>query len=162
MHAARTGQIRALHLDDVDLGNGRLTIAGTPRPLDDLTRRALLAWLRHRASRWPSTANPHMLISQNTALRHGPVSANFILDLRGQPTSLERLRIDRQLEEALAQAGDPLALAAMFGISESTAITYAINARRLLDADHDARPSGSLPTQAARPDNATGGHSGSR
>lgn len=162
VHAARTGQIRALHLDDVDLGNGRLTIAGTPRPLDDLTRRVLLAWLRHRASRWPSTANPHMLISKETALRHGPVSANFILDLRGQPTSLERLRIDRQLEEALAQAGDPLALAAMFGISESTAITYAINARRLLDADHDARPPGSLPTQAARPDNATGGHSGSR
>lgn len=162
VHAARTGQIRALHLDDVDLGNGRITIAGTPRPLDDLTRRVLLDWLRHRAGRWPSTANPHLLISKTTALRHGPVSAGFIIDLRGMPASLERLRIDRQLEEALAQAGDPLALAAMFGIAESTAITYAINARRLLDADHDARPSGSLPTQAFGPDNAADRHSGSR
>jgi integrase len=162
VHAARPGQIRALHLDDVDLGNRRLTIAGTPRPLDDLTHRVILDWLRHRSSRWPRTANPHLLISKETALRHGPVSATFILDLRGQPASLERLRIDRQLEEALAQAGDPLALAAMFGIAESTAITYAINARRLLDADHEARPSGSFSTQASDPDNVPGGHSGSR
>ena len=161
VHAARPGQIRALQLTDVDLGNRRLTIAGTPRPLDDLTHRVLHDWLRHRASRWPCTANPHLLISKESALRHGPVSATFILDLRGLPTSLERLRIDRQLEEALVQAGDPLALAAMFGIAESTAITYAINARRLLDDDHDATPSGSLPTQASDPDNRGGEHSSS-
>ena len=161
VHAARPGQIRALQLIDVDLGNRRLTIAGTTRPLDDLTHRVLRDWLRHRAGRWPCTANPHLLISKESALRHGPVSATFILDLRGLATSLERLRIDRQLEEALAQAGDPLALTAMFGIAESTAITYAINARRLLDNDHGATPSGSLPTPASDPDNRGDRHSGS-
>ena len=161
VHAARTGQIRALHLDDVDLGNGRITIAGTPRPLDDLTRRVLLEWLSHRRSRWPRTANPHLLISKETAVRHGQVSAAFILDLRGLPVTMERLRIDRQLEEAIAQDGDPLALAAMFGIATDTAIAYAINARHLLDSDHGDRPSSSVRTPV--PDSKIGadGHLGS-
>lgn len=40
VHAARPGAIRALHLDDVDLANRRLTIAGRTRPLDELTHRS--------------------------------------------------------------------------------------------------------------------------
>jgi hypothetical protein len=115
VHAARPGQIRGLQLDDVDLGNRRLTIAGKTRPLDELTHRVLIEWLGHRRSRWPHTANQHLLISKHSALRLGPVSASFILDLRGLPANLERLRIDRQLEEALACGGDPLHLATVFG-----------------------------------------------
>ena len=38
VHAARPKTIRELHLDDLDLGNRRLTLAGKTRPLDDLTR----------------------------------------------------------------------------------------------------------------------------
>ena len=45
IHAARPGQIRALLITDVDLGDRRITIAGRPRPLDDLTRRLLTEWL---------------------------------------------------------------------------------------------------------------------
>ena len=41
VHAARPGAIRALQLDDVDLGNRRLHLAGQTRPLDDLTRKVL-------------------------------------------------------------------------------------------------------------------------
>jgi hypothetical protein len=67
VHAARPGTIRELHLDDVDLGNRRLTVAGRSRPLDDLTRHVLLAWLEHRSRRWPGTANPHLIINQQTA-----------------------------------------------------------------------------------------------
>ncbi|MGH3029760.1 MAG: tyrosine-type recombinase/integrase [Gaiellaceae bacterium] len=37
VHAARPGAIRALTLDDIDLGNRRLTIAGRSRPLDEFT-----------------------------------------------------------------------------------------------------------------------------
>lgn len=37
VHAARPKTVRELHLDDVDLGNRRLTIAGKARPLDELT-----------------------------------------------------------------------------------------------------------------------------
>lgn len=38
-------------LDDVDIGNRRLTIAGRVRPLDDLTLKLLLDWLEHRRTR---------------------------------------------------------------------------------------------------------------
>jgi integrase len=63
MHAARRKAIRELLLDDVDLGNRRLTIGGRVRPIDDLTRQVLLEWLSYRSARWPCTANPHLLIN---------------------------------------------------------------------------------------------------
>ena len=44
---------------------------------------------------------------------------------------LERLRIDCQLAEAITTGFDPLHLAQVFGISEHTAIRYAVNARQL-------------------------------
>ncbi|WP_433754713.1 tyrosine-type recombinase/integrase [Nocardia sp. CA-135398] len=161
IHAARPGQIRALHLDDVDLGNRRITISGGAHPLDPLTHQLLIDWLDHRRQRWPHTANPHLLISKESALRTGPVSAAFLQNLRGLPANLERLRIDRQLEEALACGGDPLHLAAVFGIDPSTAIRYATNARKLLDDPHAALPPESLPTQGSTPDNSGDPHLGS-
>lgn len=153
VHAARPGQIRALQLDDVDLGNRGLTIAEKTRPLDELTHHVLIEWLDHRRSRWPHTANRHLLVSTESALHHGPVSAAYILDLRGQPATLERLRIDRQLEEALAAGGDPLRLATVFGVSQTTAVRYAVNALRLLEDDHSDTPSDSLRTRAPNPEN---------
>lgn len=153
VHAARPGQVRALQLGDIDLGNRRIVIAGRSRPLDELTHRILLDWLDHRRSRWPHTANPHLFISKESALHRGPVSATWILDLRGQPATLERLRIDRQLEEALASGGDPLRVASVFGVSQTTAIRYALNALQLLEDDHAATPSESLRTQVSNPDN---------
>jgi len=131
VHAARPGQIRALQLDDVDLVGRRMTIVGNSRRLDELTTQVLLEWLSHRRECWPGTANRHLLVSTASALGHMPVSATWILNLRGLPGTLERLRIDRQLEEALAAGGDPLHLAAVFGFSEATAIRWAINARLL-------------------------------
>jgi hypothetical protein len=74
-----------------------------------------------------------------SALGLGPVSAAWIRDLRGLPATLDRLRIDRQLEEALACGADPLRVAAVFGIDTSTAIRYATNARQLLAHHHQAR-----------------------
>jgi integrase len=162
IHAARPGQIRALQLSDVDLGNRRITIAGRPRPLDDLTRRLLTEWLDYRRARWPHTANPHLLISKRSALGTAPVSAPWIRDLRGLPATLDRLRIDRQLEEALACDGDPLHVAAVFGIDTSTAIRYATNARQLLEHAHAARLSASPATQVAAPGTADDGYLGSR
>jgi len=151
IHAARPGQIRALQLDDIDLGNRRITIAGRPRPLDDLTRRLLTEWLDHRRARWQHTANPHLLISKRSAPGTGQVSAPWIRDLRGLPATLDRLRIDRQLEEAIACGADPLHVAAVFGIDTSTAIRYATNARQLLTHDHQARLS--APPPATNPAN---------
>ncbi len=133
IHAARTRAIRELHVDDIDLGNRRLTIAGRTRPLDDLTRQVTLDWLSYRRSRWPDTANPHLIINQQTAMETGPVSkVSLTAPFRGQRATIERLRVHRQLDEALAQGPDPLHLAAMFGLDPKTAIRYAENARQLL------------------------------
>jgi integrase len=149
IHAARPHQIRALQLRDVDLEDRHLTVAGRTRPLDDLTHTVLRDWLAHRARHWPATANPHLLISKESALRHGLVSAMWIRELRGLTATIERLRIDRQLDEALATGADPLHLAVVFGISERTAICYADNARRLLESPHEASASTSLETRAS-------------
>jgi hypothetical protein len=134
VHAARTGAIRAVQLDDVDLGNRRLIIAGRARPIDEFTRQVLLDWLGYRRTRWPDTANPHLLINQHSAMGTAPVSTIYYAKtkLRGQAATLERLRVDRQLEEALDHGPDPLHLAAVFGLDPKTAIRYAENARFLL------------------------------
>jgi len=143
VHAARPGAIRALQLDDADLASGRLRLAGTDRPMGELTGKVLREWLEYRQRRWPHTANPHLLLSQESALRHGPVSAAYLTSLRGLTATLERLRIDCQLAEAMATGFDPLHLAEVFGISEHTAIRYAVNARQLLGPAHQAAAPGS-------------------
>ena len=145
IHAARPKAIRELHLGDIDLGGRRLVIAGRTRPLDDLTTSLLLAWLQHRGRRWPGTANPHLIINQQTAMTTRAVSQTWLSgSTRGLTATLERLRADRQLEEALTCGADPLHLAAMFGIDDTTAIKYATIARQLMQTpaeQHD--PSGS-------------------
>jgi hypothetical protein len=134
VHAARPKTIRELHPGDVDLGNRRLVITSRARPLDDLTRRLLLAWLTHRGRRWPGTANPHLIINQQTAMTTRAVSENWLTEsCRGLTATLERLRVDRQLEEALTHGADPLHLTAVFGIDDTTAIKYAAIARQLLE-----------------------------
>ncbi|MFH9403782.1 hypothetical protein ACH4JS_29095 [Streptomyces sp. NPDC017638] len=134
VHAARVAQIAALVLDDVDLGNRRLTIAGRVRPLDDLTLKLLTDWLDYRRRRWPSTANLHLLINSQTANTTGRASSHWIsAPMRGQDATLERLRVDRQLEEALTHGPDPLHLAEVFGLDEKTAMRYADSARSLLE-----------------------------
>ena len=138
----RPKTIRELHLDDIDLGNRRLVIAGRARPLGDLTRSLLLAWLQHRGRRWPGTANPHLIVNQQTAMTTRAVSENWLTETcRGLTATLERLRVDRQLEEALTHGADPLHLAAMFGIDDTTAIKYAtIGSPAPADRRRAARP----------------------
>jgi hypothetical protein len=153
VHAARPKTIRELHLGDIDPGNRRLVIAGRARPLDDLTRNLLLAWLAHRARRWPGTANPHLIINQQTAMTTRAVSENWLTgSCRGLTATLERLRVDRQLEEALTCRADPLHLAAVVGTGDSTAIKYAAIARQLLQTaagQHDPSGSANPRTQTA-------------
>jgi hypothetical protein len=133
VHAARPGAIRALKLDDADLASGRLHLAGAERPMGELT-----------------------------ALRHGPVSTAYLISLRGLPATLERLRIDCQLAEAMATGFDPLHLAEVFGISEYTAIRYAVDARQLLGTLHRASAPGSSPTHGPAGQNRRAGPLSSR
>jgi hypothetical protein len=155
MHAARPKAIRELLLADVGPGSRRLTIDSRTRPIDELTRQVLAEWLSYRNTRWPCTANPHLLVNQMSANGTGPVSTIYFAKtaLRGQAATLERLRVDRQLQEALAHGPDPLHLAAMFGLDPKTAIRYAENARQLLITaaeEHDPASSGE-PKGPVRP-----------
>ena len=133
VHAARPEAIRNLRLDDVDIGNRRLTIATVTRPLDELTHQLLLDWLADRRRRWPNTANPHLIINKQTASTTRPVSDNALTaPFRRRAATLEALRVDRQLDEALTHGPDPLHLAVVFGLDETTAIRYSQAARQLL------------------------------
>ncbi len=140
IHAAGTQAICALLVDDIDIANHKLVIGGRVRPLDDLTRQTIIEWLNYRRARWPNTANQHLIINQQTAVETGPVSkVSMTAPFRGQTATIERLRVDRQLEEALHHGPDPLHLAAIFDLDHKTAIRYANAARRLLTTapEHD-------------------------
>jgi hypothetical protein len=72
------------------------------------------------------------------------VSENWLTEsCRGLTATLERLRADRQLEEALTCGADPLHLAAVFGLDDGTAIRYAAIARQLLQTAAEAHDPGS-------------------
>ena len=83
--------------------------------------------------------------NQQTAVETGPVSKVWLTgSFRGQAATLERLRVHRQLGEALTQGPDPLHLASVFGLDPKTAIRYAENARALLvTAAEQQDPAGS-------------------
>ncbi len=141
VHALRPEAIRHLALGDIDLGNRRITISSQSRPLDDLTRKLILDWLGWRRERWPQTSSHFLLINNQTAMTTRPVSENWLAStFHGLGTTLEQLRVDRQLDEALTAGPDPLHLATVFGIDDTTAIKYAAAARHLLDsaAEHDS------------------------
>ncbi|GGY90963.1 hypothetical protein [Streptomyces nitrosporeus] len=89
-------------------------------------------WLGHRRSRWPNTVGPRLLITQKTPAELGPAGKLWTTRAtRNLAATLERLRVDRQLEEALTHGADPLHLALVFGIDEKTAIRYGDAARQL-------------------------------
>ena len=156
VHAARKAAIIGLKLEDLDLGNRRLTIAGRTRPIDELSYQILLAWLDHRRTRWPNTANPHLIINQNSAMRTGPVATLWgKKELRGRAATLERLRVDRQLEEGLTYGPDPLHLATVFGLDPKTAIRYA-RERQVAACDRTRGPRPQVLTNPRVKTNQTG------
>ena len=134
VHAARPAAIRQLVLDDLDLPNRRITIAGHTQRLGELTHRALRAWLDQRRNTWPHTPNRHVLISQATALGVEAISKGYLqFHLQRHGVDLDRIRGDRILHEALTAGPDPLHLALVFNLSHTTASRYAAIAQHLLD-----------------------------
>jgi len=130
IHGLGKLEVPRLLLADLDLPGGRLLVR---RPLalhtvylDDLTRALAVAWLRERHRRWPVAANPHLLVSQQTAAMDTlpPVSPMVMNDIFG-PLGLtpSGLRQDRILDEARHTA-DPVHLMRVFGISDTTAMKY--------------------------------------
>ena len=97
---------------------------------------------RPATDRWPSALggrggrrSRHVLITRKSALGTGPVSASYLADYLGRHQrgiSLEHIRRDRILAEALAAGADPLHLALVFNIDHTNAMAYANAARNLL------------------------------
>ena len=140
MHAARPKAIRELTLDDIDLPSRRITIAGHWQPLGELTCNALLAWLGYRRASWPDSASRHVLVSRISALGTRPVSPDYLDKHQPRGISLEHIRRDRILQEALATGADPLHLALVFNIDHTDAMTYANAARNLLSSPAEQVP----------------------
>jgi len=153
VHAVRPAAIRQLRLDDVDLPNRRITLAGHPATLGDLTYRALETWLQHRRTVWPHTPNPHVLISTRTALTTTAVTEQYLkMHLVRRGIDLARIRTDRILQEALAVGPDPLHLTMMFNLSHAAASRYTTAAGALLDdADTAARATANPPANPPSP-----------
>jgi hypothetical protein len=118
-----------LLLADLDLARGRLAVRRDLRHtvyLDELTHTLASDWLRDRYQRWPRTANPYLLVSQQTVAddRLPPVSTMVMNDIfRPLGLSPSKLRRDRILDEARHTA-DPVHLIRVFGIAAETAMKY--------------------------------------
>ena len=138
----RTVTARYRPRDDIDLPGRRITLAGHRQRLGELTRNALLAWLGYRRATWPDTANRHVLNSRISALGTRPVSADYLDKHQLHGISLEQIRRDRILQEALATGADPLHLALVFNIDHTNAMAYASAARNLLSSPAEQAPSG--------------------
>jgi len=129
IHGLGARETRHLRLTDLDLARGRLTVRrDLPHTvyLDELTHALAGHWLRDRHRRWPRTANPHLLVSQQTAAdtRLPPISSMVINDIfRPLDLSPSKLRQDRILAEAHHTA-DPVHLMRVFGIAAETAMKY--------------------------------------
>jgi hypothetical protein len=72
VHALHIEQLRHLLLADLDRPRGRLVVGkpdGAHRLfLDELCLTLATQCLNERGHRWPATANPHLLVSQQTAV----------------------------------------------------------------------------------------------
>ena len=130
IHGLGKREVPRLLLADLDLPGGRLlvrrSLALHTVYLDDLTRALAIAWLRERHRRWPATANPHLLVSQQTAAMNAlPPVSSMVMNEIFRPLGLtpSGLRQDRILDEA-RQTADPVHLMRVFGISDTTAMKY--------------------------------------
>lgn len=129
IHALGNEETVGLLLEDMSLPRGRMTVRrgyGRRRTvfLDEVTRNLLDQWLKYRAQRWPSSPNPHLLVTQQTAHGAEPMHPLHVYSmLKPLGISPTRLRQDRILDEAKYSA-DPIHLMKVFGISDSTAMKY--------------------------------------
>jgi hypothetical protein len=93
--------------------------------LEELTHQLAADWTTYRYQWWPASANPHLLVSQKTAVDpdHPTVSIGLLSGALPRGLTLSGLRQDRILNEA-SESADPLRLMRLFGITEQTAMPY--------------------------------------
>ncbi|MER6956214.1 hypothetical protein [Streptomyces sp. NPDC000618] len=130
IHALKPTEIRRLLPTDLDRSAGCLVIHRRYDKrivqLDELSMKLLTEWLRERSERWARSVDPHLFVTQITALDPGgPEVATYGLqsiftELGLQP---QKLTIDRLLDEA-HEIADPVHLMRVFGIADPTAMRY--------------------------------------
>lgn len=120
-HGLAPHEVRDLMV--TDLRDGRLRLDGRTIPLAEPVRHRLRAYLDYRATRWPATANPHLIIHYRSATHLGPVQADWLTHRLG--ISAQALREDRILHELHATGGDIRRLCDLFGLSIGGAERYA-------------------------------------
>ncbi|MFJ5952615.1 hypothetical protein [Streptomyces noursei] len=130
VHALPGTTIRGLQLSWLDLSAGTLTTGAGLLPhvvlLEDFTHQLAADWLTERHRRWPAAINPHLFISQQSALDTTcrPVSATMFRKVFSRVgLTMEQVRQDRILFEA-RQHADPLHLMRLFGLSDGPAMRY--------------------------------------
>ncbi|UFQ99736.1 hypothetical protein KBP30_41510 [Streptomyces sp. Go40/10] len=129
IHALPGHEIRRLRTTGLDLSRGKLEVQrGLLRHtlyLEELSHQLASDWTTYRHLRWPASANPHLLVSQKTAVDadHPAVSIGTLRAALPKGLTLDGLRQDRILNEAFESA-DPLKLIRLFGITEQTALRY--------------------------------------
>lgn len=130
IHALRPIDIVRQQLSDIDQSAGRMTVRRRfghhTIYLDTVTQRLLAAWLEERARRWPCGTNPHLFVTQQTALDPaGPTLMKYTLWVTFRVLGLTptQLRVDRILDEA-HETADPVHLMHLFGIADTTAMKY--------------------------------------
>jgi site-specific recombinase XerD len=115
-HALSSRELRGLQLGDVR--GGRLHLEDRTILLAEPVIERLDAYLAHRTSRWPSTANPHLFVNLRTE-PVGPQSITRTLDI-----TVTAIREDRILDEFRSSGGDMRRLCDMFGLSTYAAGRY--------------------------------------
>lgn len=129
VHALRGNEIRSILTTNLNFAGGTLEVRrGLLQHtiyLEDFTRHLATEWINYRHQRWPASTNPHLLVSQKTALDpdQPAISLGTLRADLPKGLTLDGLRQDRILNEALETA-DPLKLMRLFGITEKTAMRY--------------------------------------
>ncbi|WP_461124385.1 site-specific integrase [Saccharothrix stipae] len=121
-------ELLQLRLTDYDPARTTLAVRRGARVftvmLDPVVLDALVTWLRMRVSRWPRTSNPHLLITDFTAITHAPISRyGLTAAFRLLGITARQLRVDRILDEA-AHAADPVQLMRVFGLGVGASVRY--------------------------------------
>ncbi|MFC8593809.1 hypothetical protein [Streptomyces atroolivaceus] len=129
IHALPGKEIQTLHTCGLDPSRGTLEVRrGLLRHtlyLEELTHQLAADWTAYRHHRWPVSSDPHLLVTQKTAVDpdHPTVSRGTLSGSLPRGLTLSGLRQDRILNEA-AENADPLRLMRLFGITEKTAMHY--------------------------------------
>lgn len=137
IHGARVDEQRHLHITNVDLDAGTITLGRRPHPVpvDPLTAAALRAVLTARGTAW--TNNPHVLITKDSRAHQNPCSTYFMTHILDGASVRPALLRQTRLADLTHQL-DPRLVAAAFGMTEGGALHYITDA--VHDEEHAFRP----------------------